>query len=63
MLEVQRDMAEGQYDVALSFRPLLGSFGPFELEPRRVGGPTRHGGGPMRRGALFWLTFGLFCRL
>ena len=26
-------------------------------EPRRVRGPTRHGGGPMRRGALFLLPF------
>ena len=50
MLEAQRDMVGAQYDVARSFRPLLGSFGPFELEPRRVGGPTRHGGGPMRHG-------------
>ena len=32
-------------------------------EPCRVGGPTRHGGGPMRRDARFWLSFGLFCRL
>ena len=32
-------------------------------EPCRVGGPTRHGGGPMRRGALFLLPFGLFWRL
>ena len=57
-LEVQRDMVGAQYDVARSFRPLLGSFGPFELELRRVGGPTRHGGGPMRRGALVLLLFG-----
>lgn len=26
-------------------------------EPRRVGGPTRHGGVPMRRGALVLLPF------
>ena len=32
-------------------------------EPRRVRGPTRHGGGPIRRGALFLLPFGLFWRL
>ena len=32
-------------------------------EPRRVGSPTRHGGGPIRRDARFWLSFGLFCRL
>ena len=62
-MEVQRDMAHSQYDVARSFGSLLGSFGAFELEPRRDGSPTRHGGGPMRRGALFWLTFGQFCRL
>ncbi len=49
MLEAQRDMAEGQYDVARSFGSLLGSFGTFGLEPRRVGGPTRHGALPTRR--------------
>ena len=43
-LELQRDMAGAQYDVAHSFCPLLGCFGAFEVEPRRVGGPTRHGG-------------------
>ena len=62
-LEVQHDMAEGQYDVARSSCSLLGCFGAFGPEPRRVGGPTRHGGGPIRRGALFRLTFGLFCHL
>ena len=65
-LEVQRDMVGAQYDVARSFRPLLGSFGPFELEPRRVGGPTRHGGAPIRRGALvlpsFWVFWSLWGR-
>ena len=43
-LEVQRDMAGAQCDVARSFCSLLGCFGAFEVEPRRVGGPTRHGG-------------------
>ena len=62
-MEVQRDMAGAQCDVARSFCSFLGSFGPFELEPRRVGGSTRHGGDPMRRGALFLLPFGLFWRL
>ena len=62
-LEAQRDMAGSQYDVARSSCSLLGCFAAFELEPRRVGGPTRHGGGPIRRGALFLLPFGLFCRL
>ena len=52
VLETQRDMAHSQYDVAHSFCPLLGCFDAFGLEPRRVGGPTRHGGGPIRRGAL-----------
>ena len=62
-LEVQRDMAGSQYDVARSSCSFLGSFGPFELEPRRVGGSTRHGGDPMRRGALVLLSIwgiGLF---
>lgn len=45
MLEVQRDMAGSQYDVAHSFDSLFGGFGAFGLEPRRVGGPTRRGGG------------------
>ncbi len=49
MLEVQRDMVGAQCDVARSFCPLLGSFGTFEAEPRRVGAPTRHGSLPMRR--------------
>ncbi len=56
-------MAGAQCDMARSFGSLLGSFGAFGLEPRRVGSPTRHGGGPIRRGALFRLTFGLFCHL
>ena len=55
-LEVQRDMAR-------FLGSLLGCFAAFELEPRRVGSPTRHGDGPIRRGAIFWLSFGLFCRL
>ena len=60
MLEAQHDMAESQYDVARSFYPLFGGFGPLELEPRRVGGPTRHGALPMRRGALVLLPFWVF---
>ena len=56
VLEAQRDMAGAQCDVAHSFCSFLGSFGAFEVEPRRVGGPTRHG-------TLFWLPFGLFWRL
>ena len=62
-LELQRDMAGAQYDVAHSFCPLLGCFGAFEVEPRRVGGPTRHGGLPTRRGALVLLPFWVFWRL
>ncbi len=49
-LEVQHDMAGTQYDVARSVCSFLGSFGAFEVEPRRVGGPTRHGSLPIRRG-------------
>ena len=63
MLEAQRDMAGSQCDMARSFSSLLGCFGAFGVEPRRVGGPTRHGGLPMRRGTLFLLPFRLFCRL
>ena len=63
MLEAQRDMAGAQYDVARYFGSLLGCFATLEAEPRRVGGLTRHGGGPMRRGARFLLPFGLFWRL
>ena len=58
VLEAQRDMAGAQYDVARSFCSLSGGFGPLDLEPRRVGGPTRHGGLPIRRGALVLLSFG-----
>ena len=50
-MEAHHDMAGAQYDVARSFYSLLGGFGPLELVPRRVGGPTRHGGFPMRHGA------------
>ena len=51
VLEAQHDIAGAQYDVARSFYLLLGRFGAFGVEPRRVGGPTRHSGGPMRRDA------------
>ena len=51
-------MAGSQCDVARSFCSLSGGFGPFELEPCRVGGPTRHGDLPMRHGALVFLYFG-----
>ena len=57
-LEVQRDMACSQCDVTRSFYLLLGRFASFGLVPRRVGGPTRHGRLPMRRGALVLLPFG-----
>ena len=63
VLGAQRDMAGSQCDVARSFSSLLGCFDAFEAEPRRVGGPTRHGGGPMRRGALFLPPFGQFWHL
>ena len=52
MLEAQRDMAGSLCDVAHSFCSLFGGFGPLDLEPRRVGGPTRHDGLPTRHGAL-----------
>ena len=60
VLEAQRVMAHSQYDVTHSFCSLSGGFGSFGLEPRRVGGPTRHGGLPMRRDALFYPLFGGF---
>ena len=43
VLEAHRDVAHSQCDVARSFSSILGGFGLFELEPCRVGGPTRHG--------------------
>ncbi len=58
VLEAQHDMAGSLCDVAHSFCSLFGGFGPLDLEPRRVGGPTRHGGLPIRRGALVLLSFG-----
>ena len=58
VLEAHRDMATSQCDLAHSFCSLLGGFGLFGLEPRRVGGPTRHGDLPMRHGALVLLSFG-----
>ena len=63
VLGAQRDMAGSQCDVARSFYSLLGSFGTFGVEPRRVGGPTRHGRLPMRRGALVLIPFGQLWRL
>ena len=63
VLEAQRVMAGSQCDMACSFCALFGCFGAFGLVPRRVGGPTRHGGLPMRRGALVLLPFGPFWRL
>ena len=58
LLETQRVMAHSQCDVTHSFTLFLGRFGPFGVEPRRVGDLTRHGGLPMRRGALVFLSFG-----
>ena len=58
MLEAQRDMAWTQCDVARFFYLLLGRFASFGLVPRRVGGPTRHGALPTRRGALVLPPFG-----
>ena len=58
LLETQRVMAHSQCDVTHSFTLFLGRFGPFGVEPRRVGDLTRHGGLPMRRGALVLLSFG-----
>ena len=62
-LELQRDMAGAQYDVAHSFCPLLGCFGAFEVEPRRVGGPTRHGGGQCDVARSFGSLLGSFAAL
>ena len=59
-LELQRDMAGAQYDVAHSFCPLLGCFGAFEVEPRRVGGPTRHGGAQCDMTRSFCSLLGCF---
>ena len=52
VLEAQHDMAGSLCDVAHSFCSLFGGFGPLDLEPRRVGGPTRHDGLQTRHGAL-----------
>ena len=60
VLEAQRVMAGSQCDMACSFCALFGCFGAFGLVPRRVGGPTRHGGLPIRRGALFCSLLGCF---
>lgn len=65
-MEAQRDMAWTQCDVARFFYLLLGRFASFGLVPRRVGGPTRHGGVPMRHGVLvlrpFWVFWCLWAR-
>ena len=58
VLEAQRVMAGSQCDMAHSFTLFLGRFGPFGVEPRRVGDLTRHGGLPMRLDALVLLSFG-----
>ena len=60
VLEAQRVMAGSQCDMACSFCALFGCFGAFGLVPRRVGGPTRHGGLPIRRGALVCSLLGCF---
>ena len=57
-LEVQRYIAWTQCDLARFFYLLLGRFASFGLVPRRVGGPTRHGTLPTRRGALVLPPFG-----
>ena len=56
-------MAEGQYDVARSSCSLLGCFAAFGLEPRRVGGPTRHGGGQCDVARSFGSLLGSFAAL
>gem|GEM_PF-5414107 len=53
-------MAGAQYDVALAFGSLLICFGAFEVEPRRVGGPTRHGGGQCDVARSFGSLLGSF---
>ena len=58
VLEAQRVMAGSLCDMARSFSSLLGCFGAFGVEPRRVGGPTRHGALPIRRDAFVLLSFG-----
>ena len=53
-LDLQRDIATPQYDVALAFPPLLPQNARFPAVPRRIGPPTRHGAPPTRRGAPFY---------
>ena len=60
VLEAQHDMAGSLCDVARSFCSLSGGFGRLDLEPRRVGGPTRHGGVPIRRGRAQYNATRLF---
>ena len=60
VLEAQRVMAGSQCDMACSFCALFGCFGAFGLVPRRVGGPTRHGGLPIRRGRAQYNVTRLF---
>ena len=50
-LDLQRDIATPQYDVAHTFSPFLPQNTRFLHEPRRVGLPTRHGTLPTRHGA------------
>ena len=54
-LDFQRDIATFQYDVALDFPLFLSQITRFLAEPRRVGGPTRRGCLPTRRGAPFYI--------
>ena len=54
VLEVQRVMAHSQCDMASSFSSLLGCSSAFGVEPRRVGSPTRHGGGPSQSCTAFF---------
>lgn len=54
-MEAQRVIATSQYDVAHAFSPFLTQNTRFLAEPRRVGGPTRRGCLPTRRGAPFYI--------
>ena len=55
VLGLHRDITTSQYDVALDFPLFLSQITRFLAEPRRVGGPTRRGCLPTRRGTPFYI--------
>lgn len=57
LLDLHRDIATSQYDVAHTFPLFLPQITRFLAQPRRVGPPSRHRHLPIRRGSRFFALF------